>query len=1005
MNKLPFLTVLFLSLSFASISAQQNPQPFARNYSTEQGLPSPEVYFAFEDSKGYMWFGTDNGASRFDGYDFKNYGASEGLTSNVVFDIMEDTLGQIWFGTMTGEAFFLKGDTILPYRYNHLVLQYKHRYSEAHLHYLGRDGTTFFELDDFGILKISNDGKIDSITTEVTCARLSYQEEGFMETANVYTRYRGHKNYDFWQKKLNQNSQVYLEMVHSDGQRFKFILPEGKGNIGGMDIQKLPNDDYLYISNGDLYGMHRNQILWKRPHLARVINIIIGSNETIWFCQNDGGGLRRYKDIEALQADKYELYFSGLSISNMWEDSRGGYWITTIEKGVFYIPDFQILTYGTACGLPIEYVTSVAFKNKEELFVGLHNGQIYGLSIFDHQLKKLGMGNTSMHTPSLFYDKERELLWAGAFYFEGNNKKYTTYQDPYGSEPVAYNTISFDNIQVNSKRKLYGNGGFSGIQIIDMDQDKLIYSTAETPLGGRYYAIHCDQQDRIWVTNDEGLFELKDSLLFRPPNIPAHPAFHSRIEALDQIRNSIFVLGTKGLGVIIWDRKNIIQITEKDGLTSNMLEDIHVDAADDIWASTLNGLNKINIDNNGTVKVRSYTVANGLPSNEVYKTRTYEEQVWLCTSGGLVNLKESAVDTLAAIPRIQTITVNDLSIEADQNTEFDYEDNNITFKYLTINYRQNGEIPYRYRLAENAAWQNTKNRSVNYPALAKGNYHFEVQAQNQDCYWSDSASYRFSINPPWWDTTWFKALCVIGVGLVGYSVYKYRTNQLRKENERQLQMIDMERQLTDLEKSALQAQMNPHFIFNSLNSIQNFILKNDGQKAVEFLSRFAKLVRHNLNASVEGEVLLEEEVNNLDNYLALEQERFEHRFTYEIAVDESLKNELIEFPPMLVQPYVENAVIHGLSKKMVAGKIEISFQKNQNELLVIVRDNGVGYREDQTDKQNERHKSVGMSITRKRLELLGADPENSVKIETLKNDLTNEVTGTEVKIRINIKTT
>ena len=1001
MNKLLFIQVLLLFLNFASAFAQQNPQPFARNYNTEHGLPSSEVYFAFEDSKGYMWFGTDNGASRFDGYNFKNYGPSEGLTSIVVFNIMEDTLGQIWFGTMTGEAFILKGDTIVPYQYNHLVQQYKDRFSGASLVFLDQNETAFFGLGHFGILSISSNGKIDSLKTDNPFAGLSFHQEGFVETAHVFTLYRENKDYDLWNKKSNEEAVSYLEIIQPNQQRIKINLPQGDRTVGSRDIQKLPNDDYLYISHGDLYCLRDSQILWKRPYLERIIEIIIEPNETIWLTNNDGGGLRRYKNLKALKNDQYDLFFNGLSVSNMCKITKGGYWITTTKKGVFYIPDFQTLTYGIASGLTTEYITSVGFKSKNEMFFGLHNNEVYSLSLADHQTKLLGTGNSNRHAPSLLYDTIRHILWAGGFYFEDENLNYTTFPATYGSDPLAYNSAALHNLHANSKRQLIGNTGFTGIQIIDMDHDTLIYTSTETDISDRYYALHCDQDDRIWVTNDEGLFEFRDSMLIRPTNMPEHPAFHSRIESMDKIRDSAFVLGTKGYGVVIWDGKDMFEITTENGLTSNMLEDIHVDEKENIWASTLNGLNKIYFDSDGGLRVRTYSVVNGLPSNEISQTRTFKDQIWVCTTKGLVNLKETTIDTISSTPRIQNIAVNNQPKNKDQTSSFKYNQNNFTFEYLTINYCQYGQIPYRYRINDNSNWQYTKNLSVNYPSLPKGNYNFEVQSQNQDGYWSESTSYSFTINSPWWETSWFRALCIFCFSLLGYSIYKFRTNQLKKENQRQLQLINMERQLTDLEKSALQAQMNPHFIFNALNSIQNFILKNDQQKAVEFLSRFAKLVRNNLNASVDGEILLEDEVNNLDNYLALEQERFNHRFTYEILLDKSIQDELIEFPPMLVQPYVENAVIHGLSKKGADGKIKINFNKIKDELIVTVRDNGVGYRQDQTGKQNERHKSVGMTITRKRLELLGANPENSVKILTLTNEITKEVIGTEVVININ----
>ena len=206
--------------------------------------------------------------------------------------------------------------------------------------------------------------------------------------------------------------------------------------------------------------------------------------------------------------------------------------------------------------------------------------------------------------------------------------------------------------------------------------------------------------------------------------------------------------------------------------------------------------------------------------------------------------------------------------------------------------------------------------------------------------------------------------------------------------------------MNQLERSALQAQMNPHFIFNCLNSIQSFILQNNKEKAVEYLSRFAKLVRYNLDASVQGIVSLEDEINILDNYLALERERFNHQFDYDIEVEGSLKGQSIEFPPLLIQPYVENAIIHGLAKQKETGRVSVHFSQDDSGLMVKILDNGTGYKNDKKAVKSHGHQSVGMTITQKRLELLSVDPTNVVKIKTLQNG-NNEFKGTQVVIRIN----
>lgn len=1000
--------LFFLLFILAPIFAQQNPQPYFRNYGTEQGLPSPEVYCALEDRKGYMWFGTDNGASRFDGYSFRNFGVEDGLTSNVIINIHEDTLGRIWFGTLTGEAFFLEGDTILPYQYNHLVLQFRDRYTGSNLMNINSDGSSFFGLSDFKPLKISSDGQIDTIHSQRPHGVLAIHKKSFAETCHHWYRDKTHTDYENYYRETNQKPQTFLEIIDSDNKRFTFEIPN-IDTFPGNDIQILPNDDFLFVNMGEIHCLRKNKILWSVPHLASIVEIIPEQDGVIWFCENLEGGLRRYQSIEAVKEGHYDLFFNGLSVSNLCNDTKGGYWVTTLQKGVFYVPNFQMLSYSKATGLSSDYVTSVAFKNENELFVGLHNNDIYLLDESNYTLNMSVInGYKGSHLPSMYYDSTRKVLWTGPNHYQQGKRTQCIHWDSVLRRLVPYSSDDWDNVNVNSKRQLVANFGAAGFVIVDMDQDTIQYVTwNKSPLLDRYYSLLYDSDDHLWMANDEGLFLFKDSTLVRPDTSIIHPAFYNRIESIKQFQNGSFALGSRGYGVLIWNEDTIRQFTTKDGLTSNMIEDMHIDNKGALWASTFKGLNKITFNKKGDVIIRTFNTANGLPSNEIYQIKSYQDQVWLCTAGGLVKFSETKKDSFSKTPLLQSVTVNDQILNNELNDKprsgekqsdleicFKSNQNNFIFHYLAINYCQFGQIPYRYRIRHTDNWQYTQTRIANYPSLTPGDYNFEVQAQNQDGYWSKSAHFAFGIAYPWWATAWFRVL--VGILMVGviYIVYKNRIYQLAKKNQTQ-------KEINNLERAALQAQMNPHFIFNCLNSIQNYILKNNKKKAVEFLSRFARLVRFNLNASVNGEIALEDEISILENYLALEQERFDYSFDYEIDVDKGLSAQFVEIPPMLIQPYVENAVIHGMANKKEKGNIHIIFAFNGREIIVTITDNGRGYKESSIFKKDSHHKSVGMSITQKRLEILSVDPDSSVQIRRLK-DSRNKILGTEVKIQIEI---
>ncbi|MCB0551444.1 MAG: hypothetical protein KDD19_28015, partial [Phaeodactylibacter sp.] len=211
-----------------------------------------------------------------------------------------------------------------------------------------------------------------------------------------------------------------------------------------------------------------------------------------------------------------------------------------------------------------------------------------------------------------------------------------------------------------------------------------------------------------------------------------------------------------------------------------------------LWVGTLNGLNKVTFDTAGRTTVRRFTVANGLPSNEIYKVKSYAGQVWLCTAGGLVKFHEPEVDKEAPTPRIQYLNVNGAAMPLAAGQEFNHQQNSLEFRFLAINYRQNGRIPYRYRLNEKADWQYTENLTVNYPQLPPGAYRFEVQAQNQDGYWSPSTTHAFTILPPWWNTWWARTLAG-GLLLSGIFYYQRQSvARVRREAAIQQQVTELE---------------------------------------------------------------------------------------------------------------------------------------------------------------------------------------------------------------------
>jgi len=265
------------------------------------------------------------------------------------------------------------------------------------------------------------------------------------------------------------------------------------------------------------------------------------------------------------------------------------------------------------------------------------------------------------------------------------------------------------------------------------------------------------------------------------------------------------------------------------------------------------------------------------------------------------------------------------------------------------------------------------------------------------------------IIPPFWATWWFKTIVILVLAGSVLLFFKLRENRIKREQERQ---TAINKQIAEIRMVALRGQMNPHFIFNSLNSIQHFITTRDKEEALNYLSKFSKLIRKILENSRQNTVSISNELELLELYIQLEQLRFSNKFDYHIAVDEKIDLENTEIPPLLIQPYIENAILHGLINKNDKGDLWLSLERNNGLLICKIEDNGIGRARSQEIEQGKvsRHKSLGIKVTEERISGLFALLD--YKMEVVTEDLyeikqasekTPQPAGTRVTISIPVK--
>ncbi len=959
----------FIFIFHHSVLAQHENNIHYITYGTDEGLPSPEVYCAFEDSQGFMWIGTDNGVSKFDGYKFKNFGPKDGLMQNVIFNIHEDKLGRIWFGSMTGEAFIMENDSIYPYKYNHLVLEYKDYYTHTHLEHVDENLSAYFNLRDFGSLIIDNKGDRQRIGTNGIQSNIIYGKDFiyFNRTKSRVTEKDDQIKID----KSKIPSYIKINPYKNEIETFNSFSSSTKPVVKLKDkIILIGHEQIYHFTNDSLHNIQE----YKSTPISEIIKL---EENYILVAYTNRNGLYVY-EIKENELKEKSNYFHNTSLNGIFIDRSKNIWICTKNYGLFLIPDFSITSNNPDIILFNRIVKSITIKNEKEIFIldGDKNIQnINGKNIVE---LKSDPRNEDLN---ILYDKSSDILWTpNAFIKDLVITKFRNFNDGMFIGKKIIQSIERDFLYISTKNKIFR---------LNKSNFNLKKINIKSPKDFRCYSIIETRNKNLLVGLSSGVYCLKNDTLSKYIH---NTLLNIRIEDMEETQDSTLILATKGNGVILYKDSVQFIFNTDNGLASNMIEDIHTTNGDTIWVGTLNGLSRIIINSNP--QVRTYTIANGLPSNEIYQIDTYNSIPYLATGKGLVKFTPPPIDSLSYKPVITDVSINRAIKKKYFDLKLPATKNELEIKYVTLNYKQLGNITYRYKLNTNSDWSYTKNTSALFTNLSSGNYKFIIQSENQDGYWSNITEVPFFVNYPWYNTwlAWFIYLLLSIIAII--LVLWLQAKNIRKK-------ANIANQIKELEKSALKAQINPHFMYNCLNAIERLIANNYNSQAIAYMTNFAELVRQSLDGSLNTENHIGEEIKYINNYLSLEQLRFKDQFKYEINGASEVGRNNIFIPNMIIQPFIENAIIHGVSHNPKDGLIKINFNIVLDKLIVEVIDNGPGFY--QTTKNKADGNSVGIQITTKRLELLTEYKQtDKIKIIEIK-DSNGNIKGTKVTIYFELK--
>lgn len=876
--------------------------PSFRNYGIKEGLPSSETYCILQDSRGYVFIGTDRGLARFDGTNFETFTTEDGLVDNTVFMLSEDH-NKLWYYTFPAKLGYLSGDSLLPYRYNDEIRKLATSSLWTSI-FFDKDGTlllnklTGFENSKYSIHGVRRDGK-----TSILFGAPQNENQ-----RNVYIKHNGRC---FTTGSLHAGNVVVLTQNCTS---LCTLRVHGKSFVNDF-AYTMQGHVWLCI-NSNVYvitgGSCKKIIALDKA--KELLYMFVDDKENVWIGYREKG-LFLYRRNDHYKRPVQML--PSFSVSCIMKDREQGMWFTTLENGVYYLPP--------------EFLFSIDEKSKL--------GTVKTVKVLRYHNKPL-----LLQSDNTLLSAGKDDSWAPVFPGKRIFSAMVSAEDKmYFSSTMNWqipkNRDSF--IRVFSIRLLYtGDTIFTGAgsRIICFDK-KGSHLKEDTFLQVSRFTCMAQARSNTYIIGTLlGLFIYKGGSLEK-----MNDGLSCRISAIEVLDNKHMAVATYGSGILIMDRDNYkitSRITKADGLRGIAMSTLYKENDTVLWVGTNRGLGRILYPaDKRKMTVYWSDMDDGLLSNEINDMCRIDSQLWLATARGIslfpINKQLVYEDSIPI--RVKSIRVNG-SIRRDTNMTLAYGQNNISISFIGLSYHYGPALRYCYRLKGNddARWNYTYTPTVNYSSLSPGSYAFEygVLAPNQKAI-RHTASLSFTILSPFWLRWWFIACMAIVVVLLLYAVIYGRVRAVQKR----MQIV------TDLNMyrdKALRNQMSPHFIYNSLNLVGNFVIKQDAPTSMSILSKFSKLLRLTFKNTGEELITVEKDLEALMLYIEMESMRFPERFKAELplVLPEILKQSHI--PPLLFQPFVENAILHGLLPKKQAGLLSLVIKREGDAIHVVIKDNGIG---------------------------------------------------------------
>lgn len=967
-----FFGIFDIVFSSACLFSQTFPY---YHYTSSEGLASSQVYEMIQDRNGYMWFATANGVSKFDGHNFINFTTKEGLNSNSIICLTEGNKGEIYFGNeKDGFNIFDKGK-IKKYSY--------HTVRNPVISGMFTEGDKLYSYYESNISRVTEDNTLNLFKNLYLDSM--HINKMVKLTDNTFFAATSKGIYKFENQELKKFIISGLEE-----QIFYWICADKKDNIllGAKNkIYEIKNNVLVRTIDIDLF---------KNNNVIRLLN---DSKGNIWFSITNKGLYLIPTGTENITDVGKKVGLENKLVNNFLEDTEGNIWVSTYGEGVFCLNNLYLNNFSQKDGLSNNKVLALEKDQAGQLFVGT----LDGLNVLENNhFTEIINKNSSRRDYMYIYSIKCV-----------NDSVYVccTHKNLYGTISKSiyenYKLYSFNSSSfcITKDNKFITCGWGNEIYIYSYppplsDKKNRSYVIGDSLFNNKIHCIYEDTRNNLWFGTDAGLCKISKGL---KTFFPENEILTSSIKSIIQDRsNNVWFAGDKGVASYRLNDSaitNYANIMEHDLSSTNT---ISVDKYNRLWIGSMNGLI---IFENGSVKVLN--TQTGLPSNEIFSLYydTTKNFIWIGSAKGLSSLNVSEfekVKNLPVIVQIKNIKSMDSIYANSGNIIFEPDRNSINIDFTAVNFSSPSSVKYQYKLEDE--WINNPDDFVNFISLKKGDYKLSVRGKIINMPWGPPSTVTFTVLPYFTETFVFRA-AITGLLILGIIFGAAKRIQYIKTRGRE--KLEINNQINDLKHKALSSMMNPHFIFNSLNSVQYLVNSDRKREANDYISLMAKLMRMNLETAAESYIRLDEEINRLDLYLQIEKLRFSEKFNYEISAASNVNPSAIMIPNMIIQPFVENSIWHGIIPSDRDGFIKLYFNFENvivNDSVfkffaIRITDNGIGLTEAQKNKKDG-HISQGIKIIQERLILLSKEKNLPKPIFEDLNVKNKDFHGTEVVLSI-----